>query len=183
LVLVVFSGYSQDTTNLLNSTTQNTLEIDTTLLPQPYYYDGIIIGVLFSVEQAQKIDNDYEMYTLMDSIIRQYGLNDSITIGIINEQGKKIATLEVKVDNLEEMINDKESMIGNRDEVINELMDKVELQNRQIKLFKEKENSYEEEKKALEKEVRRQKRQKILGFIATTATTVGIVILSVLLSK
>ncbi len=190
LILASFISYGQeDSTNVevreeINDSIQEdssyvSVKIDS-LYPQPILVGDSVIGVLFTVEQARQIDNDYELFSLMDSIISQYGVNDSITIGIIDAQGKKISSLQLQVDNYEKMLNDKEIMLDNRDDVIAELRTKVKFQEGQLELRKEKEESYKGQIKDLKKDVRRQKIQKIVGYIATGVLAVGIVILSVL---
>lgn len=175
LMLASFIGYSQDTTTV-NSVT---VKLDT-IYPQPLISNGKVIGILFTENQAQKIDNDYELFSLMDSIITQYGLTDSITVGVIDAQGKKITQLELQIDNYKVMLNDKDNMINNRNSVISELKRKIELQEEQIKLQQDKEASYEEERKVLKREIRKQKTQKIVGFITTGMVAVGIVVISIL---
>lgn len=191
LVLASFVSYSQDSTVVQPSVDTNSVQLDSnyvtvqldSLYPQPLVVDGKVIGVLFTVEQAQKIDNDYELFSLMDSIITQYGVNDSITVGVINAQGKKIASLELQVENYKKMLDDKENMLTNRDLVIKELKQKVDMQEAQIKLYQEKEVSFENEISDLKKEVRRQKRQKIIGFVTTGLGATGIIILGILVGK
>lgn len=191
LVLASFVSYSQDSTVVQLPVDTNLVQLDSnyvtvqldSLYPQPLVVDGKVIGVLFTVEQAQKIDNDYELFSLMDSIITQYGVNDSITVGVINVQGKKIASLELQVENYKKMLEDKENMLTNRDLVIKELKQKVDMQEAQIKLYQEKEVSFENEISDLKKEVRRQKRQKIIGFVTTGIGATGIIILGILVGK
>jgi uncharacterized protein (DUF3084 family) len=190
LVLASFVSYGQDSTEV-QPPVVDTVQADSnyvsvkldSLYPQPLVVDGEVIGVLFTVEQAQQIDNDYELFSLMDSIITQYGVNDSITVGVINAQGKKIASLEMQVENLNKTIANNEEMLSNRDVVIGELKDKIYLQEAQIKLYQQKETSFENEIADLKKEVKKQKRQKIFGFIGTGTMTIGIIVLSVLLGK
>lgn len=190
LTLASFISYGQDSIDVQPPVVDTVKEdynyvsvkLDS-LYPQPLVVDVEVIGVLFTVEQAQKIDNDYELFSVMDSIITQYGVNDSITIGVINAQGKKISSLELQVENLRTTIKNNEEMLANRDVVIGELKDKIDLQEAQIKLYQQKETSFENEIADFKKEVKKQKRQKIFGFIGTGTMTIGIIVLSVLVGK
>lgn len=167
--MISISGYTQDdTTEVVDNTTITEVVLDT-IFPQPYYVNGEMIGVLFTIEQARKIDNDYELFYLMDSIISEYGINDSLTIGIMNAQGEKIKNLEMQVSNCDSLLN-------NRGSLIRELKTKLTLYDEEIKIMKEKEESYIEETKALKKEVKKQKRQKIIGYIVS-----GVIIVLVIL--
>lgn len=178
LMTVALISYSQDSTKVINNNDSiiGTCIIDT-IYPQLLKVDGKVIGVLFTIEQAQKIDNDYEMYSLMDSIVKEYGLNDSITVGIIDAQGKKITSLELQVDNMKTMLKNKDAMLDNRDTTITEFKRKIDLYNAEIVLRNEREYSYKEEVNALKKEVKKQKRQKVIGFITTGLGVAGVIIL------
>lgn len=171
LMIVTFICQSQ--VNITN-------DIDTTKLPQFVYSDSVIVGVIFSLKQAQKIDSDYELYTLMDTIINQYGVSDSITISIINTQSGKISSLESKVVVLSDIIKDKDKALINRNSVIDELKYKAKIQDEQLENYSLIEESHEKEKKDLNKEISKQKRQKVIAFISTTAGAIGIVLLNIL---
>jgi len=163
------SAYTQDITDVVDTNPSEEV-VDDTIYPQPYYENGEIIGVIFTLEQARKIDNDYELFYLMDSIVSQYGINDSITIGIMNAQGEKIKNLEMQIENCDTLLN-------NRGHVINELKNKLSIYDDEINVMKKKEKSYIEETKALKKEVKKQKRQKIIGYIVSG----GIIVLVILI--
>jgi len=81
--------------------------------PQYYMKGKDTIGVIFTVAQAQKIDNDYELLLLLkqskiqsDSLINAY-------ITVIDLQGKQIAKLELKTSLLEDLNKIKDSEIEN----------------------------------------------------------------------
>ena len=163
----------------LLTSTSISAQIDSThTYPYKYIEDGKVIGVLFTVEQAQKIDNDYELFTLMDSVIKEYGLTDKVTIGVMDALNNKIVVLELTIDNLNKMLLEKDSIISNRNEVIEAMKKKIDLSEKEIDTYKEKELSHESEKKELKKEIRKQKIQKVVGFVASGIVTVGIVILT-----
>ena len=88
------------------------IETDSTDFPAWYIINGDTIGVTFTIEQAQKIDNDLELLYLME----QKGAScDSLSvryIRIIDEKDNTISFLQLKVNTLEDIINDKESQIG-----------------------------------------------------------------------
>jgi len=155
--------------------------IKDTIYPQALLSDnGEVLGIVFTIEQAQKIDNDYELFSLMDSIIKQHGLTDSITIGVIDAQNKKITQLELQIENYEELLMSSKDMLSNRNSVIDELNSKVKIMQEQIELYKEIDVSHTNEKKLLMKEIRKHKAQKIIGFITTGLLAVGVVIVSVI---
>lgn len=105
LLIVMFSTFS--------SNAQTTDVKATDDFPQYYVKGKDTIGVIFTVAQAQKIDNDYELLALLkkskiqsDSLINAY-------ITVVDLQGKQIAKLELKTSLLEDLNKIKDSEIEN----------------------------------------------------------------------
>lgn len=126
--------------------------------------------VIMTVEQAQKIDNNFEILALLT---RQGSECDSLNVAylkVIDNQGRQISLLELSVTELKNQIKDKDSQIVNlqtqlaNEEKSNDLCEK------------QKENN-EAQIKILKKEITKQKIQKVVGFIVGVAGVVGGVVL------
>ena len=166
LTLLIFIStltYSQDSVNI----------VLTDVYPQTLIIDNMVKGVIFTVEQAQKIDNDYDLFNVMDSIVSEYGISDSITIAIIDSQGKQITNLKTQLKN-------SDSLLLNRNFVIKELNDKIELDRVEIDLLHQKEESYIKENKELRKALRKERIKKVVAYVTSGVAIVGIVILSII---
>ena len=150
-------GYSQDTTNVDNE------------YPK-FIYTETDTFVVFTMEQAQKIDNDYELLVMLQDLSDTQELGDSAYIRVINDQEQQIALLKVEVDALKDVGEDKDTEI-----------DKLK---GQITLYKDNESKYEQElankDKIIEekdKQIKKHKRQKLWGGIGGGAAIVGLLIL------
>lgn len=152
--------------------TQVFAQFDTLDLPRPYYYMDKVVGVIISLEQAQKIDNDYEVFTQMEKLIKEYNLSDSITISIVNVQNEKIALLEAKIDNNKHIITEKDSLITNLNKTIDTYI-------RDIMLYKELDTVNKNEIKTLKDENRKNRRQKIAAFVTSGILAVAIIVVSI----
>jgi uncharacterized coiled-coil protein SlyX len=83
---------------------QTTLSVDSTKAidyPSFYIVGGDTLGIIISIEQAQSLDNDLELYSLFqkmkiscDSTIKAY-------VVVVNEYTNQVAILETKIKSLE----------------------------------------------------------------------------------
>ena len=81
--------------------------------PKYYIERGDTLGLIISIEQAQKIDNDLEILDLLqkrgircDSVIKKYLI-------VVDSLERQIALLELKTKNLESSIESENLMINN----------------------------------------------------------------------
>jgi len=86
---------------------------DTMQFPQWFIVEGDTTGIIFSLKQAQKIDNDLEMKSLLekkgfacDSTLLKY-------IKTVDEKTAFISMLDLQIKNLEDLIKDKNLSIEN----------------------------------------------------------------------
>lgn len=129
--------------------------------------------VVMTIEQAQKIDNNFEIIALLT---RQGSECDSLNMAylkVIDNQGKQISLLELSVVKLKEQIKDKDSQIAN-------LQTQLKNEETSNKLCEKQKENDAAEIKILKKEVRKQKTQKVIGFIVGVAGVIGGVVLIIL---
>ena len=87
-------------------------------LPAYYIKNKDTIGIIISIEQAQKIDNDLEILKLFrqsavkaDSLDRQY-------LMVIDKQQNKIGILELKTQKQDSMLQDQGAMVTQLNRII-----------------------------------------------------------------
>ncbi|CAG7580279.1 MAG: hypothetical protein SLAVMIC_00336 [uncultured marine phage] len=144
---------------------------DSTVNEYPkYIFTETDTFVVFTMEQAQKIDNDYELLVMLEDLADHQEIGDSAFIKVINDQEQQIALLKVEVEALKDVGDDK-------DTVISKLND-------QIELYKSNEEKYEQElvnkDKIIEekdKQIKKHKRQKLFGGIGGGAAIITLVVL------
>lgn len=117
--------------NISISQTQSQLMPESSY-PQYYIENGDTIGVIFTVEQAQKVDNDLELLSLLekkgiscDSLVKSY-------IVVVDNYGKQVAILESSNISLEKITTDQKSMISNLKSQISNYKKDIELANTQL---------------------------------------------------
>lgn len=129
--------------------------------------------VVMTIEQAQKIDNNFEILNLLTKQGTECDSLNTAYLKVIDNQGKQISLLELDVKTLKEQINDKDQQIAN-------LQTQLKNETESNKLCEDQKKIKDEEIKLLKKEVRRQKTQKVIGFIVGGVGVIGGVILAIL---
>lgn len=122
--------------------------------------------VVMTIEQAQKIDNNFEIIALLQ---RQGSECDSLNIAylkVIDNYKKQIALLELDVKTLKEQLLNKDIQISN----LQQQLSNMETVN---KLCEDQKGKDQEIISLLKKEVRRQKWQKFVGFGVGAVGVVG----------
>lgn len=128
--------------------------------------------VVFTIEQAQKIDNNLDILKLLELQGFQCDSLSTSYLKVIDNFGKQVSLLELNVTKLKEKVMDKDAQISNlQSQLVNS-----ESINR---LCEEQKANDKEEISILKKEIRRQKLQKFGGFIVGLAAVVGSVFLLV----
>jgi hypothetical protein len=82
-------------------------------LPAYYIQNNDTLGVIISIDQAQKIDNDIELLHLFenmkvscDSVVSHY-------VVVVNQYEKKVAIVEAKFNKSDSTVKDQKVIIGN----------------------------------------------------------------------
>jgi uncharacterized coiled-coil protein SlyX len=119
--LLSFGAYSQTDTIVKDTTKHEMVSIKDSIinsLPSYYVVNGDTVGIILTIEQAQKLDNDEELLDLLeemkiscDSTIKHY-------IIVVNKYERKVATLEIKAKKLEEVRDGQKKMIDNLNQQI-----------------------------------------------------------------
>lgn len=132
---------------------------------------GDDVRVLFTLEQTQKINNQYRMVELLEEVISKYGLESDIDVGIIN-------SMEEEIYLLRDQLKISESRIENKDMIISSLEKTIAKMEEQNRVNEEINKNLEEQRDNWEKEAKKQKRQKI--FVAIGG---GILVVLVLIAS
>jgi hypothetical protein len=136
---------------------------------QDYYIvNDDTLGIIITIDQAQKIDNDYELLELYQGL----DMSDTVYIKIIDEQEKEITTLKLSNEKLKEVSRDKTV-------VIDKLNSKIEIYEENQTLCKEKLDNKDEIIESKDKIIRKLKIQKFIGGIGggvIIATLVAIIL-------
>ncbi len=122
--------------------------------------------VIMTIEQAQKIDNNLDVLTLLEKAGVQCDSLNKAYLKVIDNLGKQVSILELDVKKLKDQIKDKDLQISN-------LQDRLNNESISNGLCEEQKNKKDEEIKLLKKEVRKQKRQKVVGFIVGGLAAAG----------
>ena len=130
--------------------------------------------VIMTIEQAQKIDNNLEILKLLERQGTECDSLNTAYLKVIDNMGKQISLLELDVKKLKEQIADKDAQIAN-------LQTRLSNMEESNKLCEDQKKNKDEEIKLLKKEVRRQKLQKVVGFVVGVAGVVGGIVLVLVL--
>jgi|APCry1669189665_1035243.scaffolds.fasta_scaffold04455_4 hypothetical protein len=84
-----------------------------TIYPSYYIKNGDTLGVIITIQQAQKIDNDYDLLSLLKEYKTKQDKLDSSYLVVIDNYGKEVATLKLKISTLEDLNNGKNLEIAN----------------------------------------------------------------------
>ena len=81
---------------------------------QSYYIkNGDTLGIIISVQQAQKLDKDYDLLNLLKQYKTEHDSLDSAYLVVIDNYGKEVVELKFKISTLEDINNNKDNMISN----------------------------------------------------------------------
>lgn len=136
-----------------------------TLNAQELNYDnnGKPNGIILTIDEAHKVDNDYDLLRIYKELYSEYEELNILHIKLVDGQKKEIELLEVKIDLLEEQLKDTNS-------INNILVEQNELHNRNSILFKEEILLKDNMIQNLNKTLKREKRNK---WLIVTATIIG----------
>ena len=80
-------------------------------LPQYFVQNGDTIGILLTVEQVQKLDNNSELLGLFEKLSIKCDSLDTYYIGIINKMNDKITILNTKISKQDEAMKKQDDMV------------------------------------------------------------------------
>jgi predicted RNase H-like nuclease (RuvC/YqgF family) len=141
-----------------------------TELPRYLIENGDTIGVIISVEQAQKLDNNSELLELFKKLRIDCDNLDTHYIQVINSLNEQVALLKVNVSELE----GQSSTLSSWNESLKEQLKNSEKSN---KLCNEELENKDQEIKILKNELRRQKIKKVVSVAGNVALIVVTTIL------
>lgn len=87
-------------------------QVDTASYPKYYVVNGDTIGVIITIEQAQKIDNDLEIKNLLEKSLIDCDSLSSQYIVVVDKLEKRVAILEVKNSELLKATSQQEMIIS-----------------------------------------------------------------------
>jgi chromosome segregation ATPase len=130
--------------------------------------------VLLTIDQAHKIDNKLELLKLFEKQSIQFDSLNFAYIKVIDELNSQVTFLELNVKTLKEQINDNNKQIHN-------LKKQLDNEKSSNELCEYQKNTKDEEIKILKKELKKQKFQKVVGFVVGGVGVVGGIVLAILL--
>lgn len=80
-------------------------------LPQYYVQNGDTIGILLTIEQVQKLDNNSELLGLFEKLSIKCDSLDTYYVGVINKMNDKITILNLKVTKQDEAMKKQDDMV------------------------------------------------------------------------
>lgn len=141
-----------------------------TELPRYLIEGGDTIGVIISIEQAQKLDNNSELLELFKKLRIDCDNLDTHYIQVINALNEQVALLKVNISELE----GENSSLTSWNSSLKEQLRNSEKSNR---LCNEELENKDQEIKILKSEVRRQKIRKVVSVVGNAALIVVTTIL------
>jgi peptidoglycan hydrolase CwlO-like protein len=120
---------------LTNLSAQYTVNIDTFSkqdLPTWFIYKGDTVGLVFSVEQVQKMDSDLELLSWLEKKGFTCDSTISAYIKVIDEYGKQVTILKTNISELNAQVSDKTSQISVLNQQIENYKKDFELAKNQI---------------------------------------------------
>jgi uncharacterized coiled-coil protein SlyX len=116
---------------------QTTLSVDSTKTidyPSFYIVGGDTLGIIISIEQAQSLDNDLELYSLFEKMKISCDSTIKAYVVVVNEYSNQVAILETKVKSLETTNKAKDAQIKELNgQIVNYKLD-LEKAGKQLKL-------------------------------------------------
>lgn len=105
VVVLLFTLFTFGQTD---TTTQN-VEV----FPRAYVIDGDTLGIILSMDQAQKVDSDMELIQMYRDLVTSHGELDTTYMGVIKVLDDKIEVLEITINEYMELDNKNNSIISN----------------------------------------------------------------------
>jgi hypothetical protein len=168
LILLSFSFSLSYSNNLIDS-------LDYKNLPQYLIWGGDTIGVVLTVEQLQKLDNQTDLVNLLEVMSIKCDDVNTKYVMVINSLEQKIAIMDIKIDNLEE-----QNLI--KDDIIKTLKDQVRNREESIQFCDKQRDNDSKIIDGLVKDLRKSKIKSLVGWMGTGVGMTTAVLLAILLS-
>ena len=133
--------------------------------PRYLVVDNDTIGVVISIEDAQKLDNDGEILKLYKQMMVSYGNMDNGYLIIVDNLQKQIGFLNIKV-------SEKDGIIADKDVMITDLKNIIANWEKNNILTQEQMDAKDKIVKNLEKDVRKLKWQRGIGVVVSVVAIV-----------
>lgn len=143
---------------------------DSTITYPHYLMENGKKTVVFTLEQAQRIDNDRQLLAQFKQLGVDFNSVDSACVKVVDAQGKEINGLKIEISSLKSLGTSKDSEITNLKTQITEYKIKDGLNKKEL----EAKDGIISEK---DLQIRKQKRQKWAGFIGGGLSVIGLVFL------
>lgn len=138
-------------------------------LPKYFIVDNDTIGIILSVDQAQKIDNDLEILNLFETLSLECDSLDTYYVKIINGLDEIILVHEVKIKNL----MDKNKIQG---EEILKLKTMIAYRETQLEISNYQKTNDSIRIKILEEDISKLKKKNVVTFISGVTIAVVFVL-------
>jgi hypothetical protein len=143
---------------------------DSTITYPHYSIENGKKTVVFTLEQAQRIDNDRQLLAHFRELGADFNSVDSACVKVVDAQGKEINGLKIEISSLKSLGITKDSEIDNLKAQISQYKIKDDLNKKELKT---KDDIISEK----DLQIRKQKRQKWAGFIGGGLSVIGLVFL------
>lgn len=101
-------------------------------LPTWFIYKGDTVGLVFSVEQVQKIDSDLELLSWLEKKGFTCDSTISAYIRVVDEMGRQITIFKTSIEELNGKISDKDKQINNLKIQVANQQKQIDLANEQL---------------------------------------------------
>ena|ERR1035437_1454268 len=126
--------------------------------------------VTFTIEQAQKINNDQELLKMFKVLNNDINADDSACVKVIDKQGNEIKGLKIEIQSLKDLNSENIDLITNLKDQIIEYKQKDILSTEEI-------DKYKLVVKEKDKQITKLKVQKAIGFIGGSSAIIALVYL------
>jgi len=137
-----------------------------TVSPQVVVFDSTV-RILFTMEELAKMNEKLQMIPIMEEVIKKYGAETNVEVGVIS-------SLENEIYLLKGQVRDKEGRISDLNSKLNQSLKMIKKLQEEVSKSGEVNEEYEIQIKSLQKDLRKQK-------IKTIAVAVGEGVVIVLL--
>lgn len=139
-------------------------------LPKYYVVNGDTLGIILTVQQVQKLDNDVELLELFKQLQLDCENLKTHYVKIINELEEKVTLMEVSIKDLTNKSKEQDDLINNLKTQISNCENNIKLCD---SIVKNKDN----EIKVLKGEVIKQQLRKGLSLVGNAVLTIILVVL------
>lgn len=148
----------------------SSLSVKSQDLPKYLIENGDTVGIVISIEQAQKLNKDSELLTLFRQLNVDCDKLDISYVKVINSLEQKVALLEFNNKNLKSLNLKNDSLVKNLQEQVNTVTENKNLCDEQLGLKKE-------ENEILKNQLKKEKFRKFLSISGNVALTVVVLLI------